>query len=79
MGIFLRDPTNLFVLLQPEANEGVGGDCTGEGIKAGGDGMLTETSTRGTSVAETIGDETEVDINVSSETLATDAAVAPEV
>jgi hypothetical protein len=69
----------LFVLLQPEANKGVGGDRTGEGIKAGVDSMRTETSARGTSVAETVGDETGVDINVSSETLATDAAAALEV
>jgi hypothetical protein len=44
MGIFVGDPSDLFVLLQPEADEGVGGDRTGEGVKAGRDDMRTETS-----------------------------------
>jgi hypothetical protein len=77
--IFVRDPSNLIVLLQPEADEGVGGNRTGEGVKAGGDGMWIETSTRGTSMAETAGDNTEEDVNVPAETLATNAATAPEV
>jgi hypothetical protein len=78
-GVFVRDPSDSFVLLQPEADKGVGGDRTDEGVKAGGDGMRTETSARGTSTAETAGDDTEADINVSTETFATDAAAAPEV
>jgi hypothetical protein len=43
-GVFVCDLPDLFVLLQPEADEGVGGDRTSEGVKAGGDGMQTETS-----------------------------------
>jgi hypothetical protein len=41
--------------------------------------MWIETSTRGTSMAETAGDNTEEDVNVPVETLATNAATAPEV
>jgi hypothetical protein len=44
MDIFIHGPSDLFVLLQPEADEGVGGDRTSEGVKASGDGMRTETS-----------------------------------
>jgi hypothetical protein len=79
MGIFVRDPSDLVVLLQPEADEGVGGDRTSEGVKAGRDGMQTETSARGTSMAETAGDDTKADIDVSVETLTTDAVAAPKV
>jgi hypothetical protein len=68
----------LFVL-QPKANKEVGCDRTGKGIKAGGDIMRIETSAQGTSTAETVGDETKVDINVFAETLMTDATVASEV
>jgi hypothetical protein len=77
--VFVCDPSDLFVLLRPEADEGIGGDRIGEGVKAGGDGMRTETSTRGTSMAETAGDATVADVNGSVETLATDAPAAPEV
>jgi hypothetical protein len=79
MGIFVHDLSDLFVLLYPEADEGVGGDRTCEGVKAGRDGMQTETSARGTFVAETAGDNTEAGVNVCVETLATDAAAALEV
>jgi hypothetical protein len=41
--------------------------------------MRIETSAQGTSTAETVGDETKVDINVFAETLMTDATVASEV
>jgi hypothetical protein len=41
--------------------------------------MQTETSARGTSVAETAGDDTKADVDVFAETLATDAAAAPKV
>jgi hypothetical protein len=37
-GDFVRGPSNLFVLVQPEADEGIGGDRTSEGVEAGGDG-----------------------------------------
>jgi hypothetical protein len=66
----------LFVLLQPKADEG---DRTDDGVKAGGDGMWTEASARGTSAAETTGDDTEADVNVSAKTLTIDAAAALEV
>jgi hypothetical protein len=79
MGVFVRGPSDLFVLLQPEADEGIGGDRIDEGVKAGGDGMRIETSARGISTAKTAGDDTEADVNVSAETLATDAAAAPKV
>jgi hypothetical protein len=79
MGVFVRDPSDLFVLLQPEADKGVGHDRTGEGVKMGRDSMRIETSAWGTSAAETAGDDTEADVNVSAETLATDAVAAPEV
>jgi hypothetical protein len=69
----------LFVLLQPEADEGVGSDRTREGVKAGGDGTRTETSARGTSAIKTAGDDTETDVNVSAKALTTDATTAPEV
>jgi hypothetical protein len=77
--VFVCDPSDLFVLLQPETDEGAGGDRTGEGIKAGKDGMRTETSARGTSAAETAGDDTEADVNMYVKTLAIDAVAAPEV
>jgi hypothetical protein len=77
--VFVHDPPDLFVLLQPEAKEGVGGDRTGEGINAGGDTMRIETSARRTSTAESAGDDTEVDVNMSAETLTTDVAATPEV
>jgi hypothetical protein len=41
--------------------------------------MWIETSARGTSAIETTVDDTEACINVSAETLVTDAAAAPEV
>jgi hypothetical protein len=72
-------PSNLFVLVQLEADEGIGGDRTDEGIEAGGDGARTETSTWGSSMAEIAGDDIEMDANVSVEALAIDAAIAPEV
>jgi hypothetical protein len=78
-GVFVRDPHDLFVLLQPKADEGIGGDRTSEGIKAGRDGTRTETSARGTFAAKTVGDDIEVDVNMSAEALRTDAATAPEV
>jgi hypothetical protein len=78
-GIFVRDMSDLFVLLQPEADEGVGGDRTNEGVKEGKDGKRLETSARGTSTAETASDDTNADVNMSTETLTTDAAAAPEV
>jgi hypothetical protein len=31
-------PSNLFVLVQPEADEGVGGDRNNEGVEVGRDG-----------------------------------------
>jgi hypothetical protein len=45
----------------------------------GVDVTQAETSTRGASMAETAGDDTEAEVNISAEALATDAAVAPEV
>jgi hypothetical protein len=41
--------------------------------------MWIETSARGTSATETAVDDTEACINVSGETLVTDATAAPEV
>jgi hypothetical protein len=78
-GVFVRDPYDLFLLPLPEADEGVGGDRTGEDVKAGRGGMRTETSAWGISVAETTSDNTEADVNMSAETLMTDAAASPEV
>jgi hypothetical protein len=40
----MRGPSDLFVLVQPEADEGVGGGHTDEGVKAGGDDARSETS-----------------------------------
>jgi hypothetical protein len=45
----------------------------------GGDGARAETSARGAYAAETTGDDTEAEVNVSAEALATYAAAAPEV
>jgi hypothetical protein len=75
----VRNLSDLFVLLQPKVDEGVGGDRTGEGIKTGIDSMWTETSMRGTSTAETAGDDTEANVNVSVEALTAYAATVPEV
>jgi hypothetical protein len=69
----------LFVLLQPKADEGIGGDRTDEGVKAGGDGVRIETYVWGASAAETAGDDTEADVNMFAEALATDAATVPVV
>jgi hypothetical protein len=69
----------LLILVQPEADEGVEGECTNEGVEAGGDDVRVETSVRGASMAETAGDDTEAEANVSTEALVTDAAAAPEV
>jgi hypothetical protein len=54
--------------VQPEADLGIGGDRTDEGIEAGRDGARVETSVRGASAAEMARDDTEAD-----------AAAAPEV
>jgi hypothetical protein len=54
--------------VQPEADEGVGGDHMDESVEAGRDGAREETSVRGASAAETAGDDMELD-----------AAAAPEV
>jgi hypothetical protein len=79
IGDFLLAPSNLFVLVQPEAGEGVGGDRNDEGVEAGRDGARAKTSARGASVAETAGDDIETDANISAEALATDVAAALEV
>jgi hypothetical protein len=75
----MRRTFDLFVLVQPEADEGVGGDRTDEGVEAGRDGARAETSTWGASTAKTAGDDMEVDTNVFVEALTTDAAATPEV
>jgi hypothetical protein len=69
----------LFVLVQPGADEGIGGERTNEGDEAGGDDARVETFARWASAAETAGDETEVEANVSTEALVTDATASPEV
>jgi hypothetical protein len=69
----------LFVLDQPRADEGIGGDHVNEGVDAGGDGTRVETSARGASAAETVGADTEAEANVSMDALMTNAAAAPEV
>jgi hypothetical protein len=69
----------LFVPVQPEAGEGVKGDHANEGIEAGGDGARMEISTRGSSAAETAGDDVEEEANVYTKALTTDAATTPEV
>jgi hypothetical protein len=69
----------LLILVQPEADEGVEGEHTNEGVEAGGDDMRVETFVRGASMAETAGDDTEAEANVSMEALVTDATAAPEV
>jgi hypothetical protein len=51
----------LFVLLQPEADEVIGGDRPDDGIEAGRDGAWAETSAWGASAAETVGDDREAD------------------
>jgi hypothetical protein len=75
----MRGLSDLFVLVQPEDDEGVGGGRTDEGVEAGRDGARSETSTRGASAAKTAGDDTEADANISAEALATDAAAALKV
>jgi hypothetical protein len=37
-------PLDLFVLVQPKADEGIGGDRTDGGVEAGRDGTRAETS-----------------------------------
>jgi hypothetical protein len=69
----------LFVVVQPETDEGVGGDRTDEGVEVGGDGIWVETSARGAFAAETTGEDPEADMNISTKALSTDVAVAPEV
>jgi hypothetical protein len=69
----------LLVLVQPGADEGIGGDHTNEGIEAGEDGVRAETFARGASMAEIVGDDTKAEGNVSMEALTTDVAVVPEV
>jgi hypothetical protein len=70
---------SLLVLVQPVADEGVGRDHVNDGIEAGEDGARVETSTRGASAAETVGDEVEAKANISTEAITTDTATAPEV
>jgi hypothetical protein len=69
----------LFVVVQPETDEGVGGDRTDEGVEVGGDGIWVETSARAAFAAETTGEDPEADTNISTKALSTDVAVAPEV
>jgi hypothetical protein len=69
----------LFVLDQPRADEGIRGDHINEGIEVGGDGMRAETSVRGASATETIGDGIEAEAKVSAEALTSNATAAPEV
>jgi hypothetical protein len=69
----------LLILVQPEADEGVEGEHTNEGVEVGGDDVRVETFVRGASMAETAGDDTEAEANVSTEALVTDATAAPEV
>jgi hypothetical protein len=79
VGDFMCALSNLFVLVQPEADEGIGGDHVNEVIEAGGDDVRVEASARGAAVAETASDDTEAEANVSMEALVTDVAAAPEV
>jgi hypothetical protein len=65
--------------VQPVVDEDVRGDRAIEGVEAGGDGMRAETYARGACTAETPGDDTEAEANVSTEALTTDAAAATEV
>jgi hypothetical protein len=69
----------LFIVVQPETDEGVGGDRTDEGVEVGEEGVQAKTSTREASAAEMTGEDLEAYANVSAEALATDVAAATEV
>jgi hypothetical protein len=59
----------LFVLDQPGDDEGVGGDYVNEGVEVGRDGTRVENLVQGASTAETAGDDTKVEANVTTEAL----------
>jgi hypothetical protein len=69
----------LFVLDQPEGEEGIEDDNVNEGIEAGGDDTQMETAAWGASAAEEGEDNTEVEANASAEAPTTDVAAASEV